>query len=343
MTNTFARRAVTGALALATMAASLTSLADEVTVYSARHYDEDRTLYDTFTERTGIDVRVLEANSDQLIQRIRREGAASPADVLITVDAGRLWRAQQDGVFQGIESEELTERLPEAMRHPDGLWFGFSQRMRVIFYNKDAFDPDALATYEDLADPRFNGQVCIRSSSNIYNQSLLASMIAVHGEDDAEAWAQGVVDNLARPPRGGDTDQIRGVAAGECEIGVANHYYYIRMLNSEDARDRELAERVGIIFPNQDDRGVHVNVGGAGVVDGAPNRDNAIRFLEFMASDEAQKLFAAGNHELPVVEGVSRDGIVDSWGPIKLDALNISELGNNNPAAVRMFDRVGWR
>lgn len=343
MTNTFARRAVTGALALATMAASLTSLADEVTVYSARHYDEDRTLYDTFTERTGIDVRVLEANSDQLIQRIRREGAASPADVLITVDAGRLWRAQQDGVFQGIESEELTERLPEAMRHPDGLWFGFSQRMRVIFYNKDAFDPDALATYEDLADPRFNGQVCIRSSSNIYNQSLLASMIAVHGEDDAEAWAQGVVDNLARPPRGGDTDQIRGVAAGECEVGVANHYYYIRMLNSEDARDRELAERVGIIFPNQDDRGVHVNVGGAGVVDGAPNRDNAIRFLEFMASDEAQKLFAAGNHELPVVEGVSRDGIVDSWGPIKLDALNISELGNNNPAAVRMFDRVGWR
>ncbi|MFV8836349.1 Fe(3+) ABC transporter substrate-binding protein [Aquisalimonas sp.] len=343
MTSASARHAVTAALAAATMAASLTAFADEVTVYSARHYDEDRTLYDAFTERTGIDVRVLEADSDQLIQRIRREGAASPADVLITVDAGRLWRAEQDGIFQAVESAELSERLPEAMRHPDGLWFGFSQRMRVVFYNKEAFDPDELETYEDLADPRFNGQLCIRSSSNIYNQSLLASMIAVHGEEDSEAWAQGVVDNLARPPRGGDTDQIRGVATGECEIGVANHYYYVRMLNSDDTRDRELAERVGIIFPNQGDRGVHVNVGGAGVVDGAPNRDNAIRFLEFLASDEAQELFAAGNHELPVVEGISGDDTVESWGPIERDALNISELGNNNPAAVRMFDRVGWR
>ncbi|SEP15576.1 Fe(3+) ABC transporter substrate-binding protein [Aquisalimonas asiatica] len=343
MTSPLLRRAVTGALAAAITVAPLTALAGEVTVYSARHYDEDRTLYDTFTERTGIEVRVLEADSDQLIQRIRREGAASPADVLITVDAGRLWRAEQEGVFQAVESEALTERLPEAMRHPEGLWFGFSQRMRVVFYNKDAFDPDELETYEDLADPRFNDQLCIRSSGNIYNQSLLAAMIAVHGEEDAEAWAQGVVDNLARPPRGGDTDQIRGVATGECEIGVANHYYYVRMVNSDDSRDRELAERVGIIFPNQNDRGVHVNVGGAGVVDGAPNRENAIRFLEYLASDEAQGLFAAGNHELPVVDGVSGDEVVESWGSIKRDALNISELGNNNPAAVRMFDRVGWR
>lgn len=343
MTSTLARCAAMGALAVATIAAPLTALADEVTVYSARHYDEDRKLYETFTEKTGIDVRVLEADSDQLIQRIRREGAASPADVLITVDAGRLWRAEQEGVFQGVDSEELSERLPEAMRHPEGLWFGFSQRMRVIFYNKEAFDPDDLATYEDLADPRFSDQVCIRSSSNIYNQSLLASMIAVHGEENAEDWAQGVVDNLARPPRGGDTDQIRGVATGECEIGVANHYYYVRMLNSDDTRDRELADRVGIIFPNQDDRGVHVNIGGAGVVKGAPNRDNAVRFLEFLASDEAQELFAAGNHELPVVEGVTGDDVVESWGPVKRDSLNISELGNNNPTAVRMFDRVGWR
>ncbi|WP_290647811.1 Fe(3+) ABC transporter substrate-binding protein [Aquisalimonas sp.] len=339
------RHALAGALCVALAATAFANpvLADEVTIYSARHYDEDRVLYDAFTEHTGIDVRVLEADSDQLMQRIRREGAASPADVLITVDAGRLWRAAQDGLLQRVQSDVLDERLPEAMRHPEGLWFGFSQRMRLIFYNPDAIDPNELTRYEDLAEPRFADRLCIRSSNNIYNQSLLASMIAVHGEEQAEAWAQGVVDNLARPPQGGDTDQIRGVGAGECEIGVANHYYYIRMLNSDDDHDRELAERVDILFPNQADRGVHVNIGGAGVVRGAPNTDNAVRFLEFLASDDAQEIFAAGNHEFPVVEGVSKDEVLESWGPIKQDSLNVSELGENNPAAVRIFDRVGWR
>ena len=319
------------------------ALAEEVNIYSARHYDSDQALYDAFTEKTGIDVNILEGDSDQLIERIRREGAASPADIMLTVDAGRLWRAEQAGVFQGIESDVLNERLPDAMRHPEGKWFGFSQRVRAIFYDPDDVDPANLKRYEDLADPRFEGDICIRSSNNIYNQSLLASMIAHHGMDDAEAWAQGVVDNMARDPEGGDTDQIRGVASGECDIAVANHYYYVRLLESDDASDREAAESVEILLPNQDGRGAHVNVGGAGVVADAPNRDNAIRFLEFLASDEAQRLFAAGNHEFPVVDGVEVDGTLATWGDFKRDALNIHALGEHNPEAIRIFDRVGWR
>lgn len=317
--------------------------ADEVNIYSARHYDSDQALFDAFTAETGIEVNVLEGDSDQLIQRIQREGAASPADVMITVDAGRLWRAEQEGIFQGIESEVLNERLPESMRHPEGLWFGFSQRVRAIFYDRESIDPSEIGSYENLADPRFEGEVCIRSSNNIYNQSLLASMIAHHGEEEAEAWAQGVVNNMARDPEGGDTDQIRGVASGECDIAVANHYYYVRLLNSDDEADREAASRVGIYFPNQDDRGAHVNVGGAGVVEGAPNRDNAIRLLEFLASDTAQELFAAGNYEFPVVDGVAKSDDLEAWGDFKKDDLNISVLGENNPEAIRIFDRVGWR
>ena len=330
-------------LAAATLAVSVAAAAQQVNVYSARHYDSDNELFDRFTEQTGISVRVLQGDSDQLIERIRREGAASPADILITVDAGRLWRAEESGVLQSVESDVLDERIPAYLRHPEGLWFGLSQRMRVIFYNKEAFDSSLISTYEDLADPQFEGQICIRSSTNVYNQSLLASMIDAHGVDGTTDWARGLVSNLARQPQGGDTDQIRGVAAGECEIGVANHYYYVRLAVSDDPADREVADRVGIIFPNQDDRGIHVNVGGAGVVAGAPNRDNAIRLLEYLASDEAQELFAKGNHEYPVVDGVPLDEVVAGWGEIRFDELNVGTLGRNNPDAVRIADRVGWR
>ncbi|RTQ98935.1 Fe(3+) ABC transporter substrate-binding protein [Halomonas nitroreducens] len=317
--------------------------ADEVNIYSARHYDSDQALYDAFTEETGIEVNILEGDSDQLIQRIKREGQASPADVMMTVDAGRLWRAEQEDIFAEVESEVLAERLPEAMRHPEGKWFGFSQRVRAIFYNPEAIGADEIASYEDLAAPRFEDEVCIRSSNNIYNQSLLASMIAHHGEAGAEEWAQGVVDNFARQPEGGDTDQILGVASGECDLAVANHYYYVRLLKSDNAGDREAAEKVQILFPNQDDRGAHVNIGGAGMVKGAPHPDNAVRFLEFLASDQAQEIFAAGNHEFPVVDGVEIDEVLASWGDFKTDDLNVSVLGENNPQAVRIFDRVGWR
>jgi len=317
--------------------------ADELNVYSARHYDSDEALYAAFTEQTGIEVNVLEGDSDQLIQRLKLEGEASPADVMITVDAGRLWRGEQEDIFASVESEVLNERLPEHLRHPEGKWFGFSERVRAIFIDPNDVDADEITRYEDLADPKFAGQVCIRSSNNIYNQSLMASLIAHHGEEAAEEWAAGVVDNFARDPEGGDTDQIRGVASGQCDIAVANHYYYVRLVNSDQQADREAADKVEIIFPNQDGRGAHVNVGGAGVVKGAPNAENAVRFLEFLASDEAQSLFAVDNYEFPVVDSVALEGVMAELDGYQSDELNISALGENNPEAVRIFDRVGWR
>lgn len=319
------------------------ALADEVNIYSARHYDSDEALYQAFTDETGIDVNVIEGGSSQLIERIKSEGVASPADVMLTVDAGNLWRAEQEGIFQSVDSDVLNERLPDNMRHPEGLWFGFSQRARVIYYNRENFDPSQMSTYEDLADPAFEGQVCIRSSNNIYNQSLLASLIEHHGEEGAQAWAEGVVNNMARDPQGGDTDQIRGVASGECDLAVGNHYYYVRLLHAEEEADREVARSVGVIFPNQDGRGTHVNIGGAGVVESAPNRDNAVRLLEFLSSDMAQEAFAEGNYEFPVVEGVKKNPVLESWGDFKTDDLNISILGENNPEAIRTFDRAEWR
>lgn len=332
------------AIAIALAGASGLAYADgSVNVYSARHYDSDQAMYDAFTEQTGIEVNVLQGDSDQLIQRIKREGEASPADIMMTVDAGRLWRAEEEGIFAPVDSEVLNERLPESMRHPEGDWFGFSQRVRAIFYNPETIEPEQVDSYEKLADPSLKGKICIRSSNNIYNQSLLASMVEHHGEEGAEEWAQGMVDNMARDPEGGDRDQIKGVASGECDVAVANHYYYVRLLTSDDADEREAAESVQILFPNQEDRGAHVNVGGAGLVKGAPNHDNAVAFLEFLASDEAQELFAVGNHEFPVVEGVAVDEVLGSWGEFKKDEVNVSVLGENNPEAVKIFDRVGWR
>ncbi|MDI5922649.1 Fe(3+) ABC transporter substrate-binding protein [Halomonas sp. LR5S13] len=331
------------ALVAGSAMASQAAAAEELNVYSARHYDSDEALYAAFTEQTGVEVNVLEGDSDQLIQRLKLEGEASPADVMITVDAGRLWRGEQEDIFASVDSEVLDERLPDYMRHPEGKWFGFSQRVRAIFIDPTEVNADEITSYEDLADPKFEGQVCIRSSNNIYNQSLLASLIAHHSEEEAEAWAKGVVDNFARDPEGGDTDQIRGVASGECNIALANHYYYVRLVNSDQEADREAAEKVEIVFPNQDGRGAHVNVGGAGMVKGAPNEENAVRFLEFLASDEAQALFATGNYEFPAVESAETDGVIASWADFKKDDLNVSVLGENNPEAIRIFDRVGWR
>jgi iron(III) transport system substrate-binding protein len=325
------------------LALPLAALAAEVNVYSARHYDADELLYQTFTERTGIRVRALQADSDQLIQRIRREGRASPADVLLTVDAGRLWRAEEAGVLAPVHSDVLQERIPKHLRHPEGLWYGFSTRARVIFYNPERVEPGSIRRYEDLADPRFRNQICVRSSSNVYNQSLIAALIEAHGSEGALEWARGLVANLARPPQGGDTDQIRGVAAGECDIALANHYYYVRLAESGNPADRTVAARVAVLFPNQDDRGAHVNVGGAGVVRGAPNPENARMFLEFLASDEAQQMLAAGNYEFPVVPGMALPPALSALGEFTADLLEVSTIGRNNAEAIRVADRAGWR
>ncbi len=335
-------------LASVTLAASVITPAvaqtGELNVYSARHYDVDRALYDAFTQETGVPVNLLESDSDALIERLRNEDRFSPADVFITVDVGRVWRAEERDLFQPVVSETLTEAIPANLRHPDGLWYGVSKRARVIIYNAEAGRPEGLDTYADLADPRFRGQICMRSSTNVYNQSMLASIIAHHGAEFAEDWANRVVANFARPPQGGDTTQIRAVAAGECQIALVNTYYIARLRGLSDPAERAVGQAVGIIFPNQgeDETGVHVNMSAAGVLKHAPNRDNAVRFMEFLTSEPAQRLLADRSNEYPAVLAFEAAAIVASLGTFREDTLNPRELGSNQAEAVRIFDRAGW-
>lgn len=333
---------IAGAAGLAILLVAPLAQAAELNIYSSRHYQTDERLYSDFTEQTGIEINRIDGNGDQLIERLKAEGQNTPADIFITVDAGRLWRADEGGLFQPTDSALLVERVPEHLRHPDGHWFGFSTRARLIFVNPDLVDPNLVKRYEDLADPRLKGLVCIRSSSNIYNLSLLASLIEANGEAAAKDWAEGVVANFARPPQGGDTDQLKGAASGECGIAVANSYYYIRMLKSDDPEIRAMAEKLVPIFPNQDDRGTHVNVSGAGVVKGAANSAEAVRFLEYLTSPAAQEYFANGNNEYPVVEGVEETTALASLGSFKIDPVSVEVYGKNQPTAQKIYDQVGW-
>jgi iron(III) transport system substrate-binding protein len=315
-----------------------------INIYSARHYQSDEALYQAFTDATGISVRRIEGTDDALIERMLQEGSASPADILFTVDAGRLWRAEQAGVFQAVESQVLTERIPAQLRHPEGKWFGFSSRARLIFYDAGRIEAGAITRYEDLADPRWVGEICARSGGHVYNLSLMASMIAYHGLDEAEAWARGVVANFARNPQGGDTDQIRAVAVGECGIAIANSYYFARMLSSDDPADHAAVSRLGWVFPNQEDRGTHINVSGAGIAVHAPNAPQARAFLEFLASPEAQTRFARGNNEYPVVPDAALENpALEQLGPYVADPLDAALYGVHQAEAQRALDRVGWK
>lgn len=316
--------------------------AEELNLYSSRHYQTDEALYDNFTKETGITINRIEGKGDALIKRIQSEGANSPADVFLTVDAGRIWRAEEAGFFAKTDSAVLNERIPANLRDPDGQWFGFSTRARVMYYNPDLVT-DPPKNYEDLADPKYKGLVCIRSSSNIYNLSLMGSLIEHHGEEAAEKWAKGVVANFARDPKGGDTDQIRAVAAGECGISVGNTYYFVRLLKSDKAKDKAVVEKVKMIWPNQDGRGVHVNVSAAGVLKNAPNKEAAVKFLEYLASDAAQGYLANGNNEYPVVAGILENPELQSLGQPKIDEINVSIYGDNQPKAQMVFDRAGWK
>ena len=314
-----------------------------VNVYSARHYDVDNDLFESFTEQTGIEVNVVEGKSDELIERIKTEGEASPADVFVTVDAGRLWRAEQAGIFQPVSSPVLEEKVPVSLRHPDGLWFGLTKRARVLIYNVDTVEPSELSTYEALAEPEWQGRVCVRSSSNIYNQSLLGSLVETIGLEETETWAKGLVDNFARDPDGGDINQIKAVSVGQCDVAIANHYYWARIAKSEAPQDQAVIAKTAVFFPNQDDRGTHVNISGFGLVAGAEHRESAIAFLEFLVSPEAQQVFANSNNEYPVVEGTSIDPIVAELGDFKVDEVNVSAYGRNNPEVIKLVDRVGWK
>ncbi len=317
--------------------------AGEVNLYSARHYDTDFALYDDFTAKTGIKVNLIEGGSDALIERIVNEGEYTPADLLITVDAGRLWRAQTREVFQPVQSDVLTTRIPAHLRQPDGLWFGLSKRARIIVTSKTAPPAFIPERYEDLADERLRGTICMRSSSNIYNLSLMAALVESLGEAAAEDWARGVVANFKRPPQGNDTSNVGDVASGQCGITLTNTYYLGRWLGSEDASAKRIVNGINVIFPNQgaDDRGTHVNISGAGVTRHAPNRANAIAFLEYLTSPSAQRIFAEGNNEYPVIGETT--GSIATLGTFTEDELNASVLGQNQGNAVRAFDRAGWR
>lgn len=317
--------------------------AEVVHVYSHRHYDADQQLFESFTEQTGIEVRVVTASADELIARLEREGPESPADVLITVDAGRLHRAKARGLLRTVESETLDENVPSHLRDPEGYWYGLTQRGRIIAYARDRVSPEDLSTYEALAEPEWEGRVLVRTSENIYNISLLASLIAANGAEAAEEWARGVVENMARDPQGNDTDQIRDVAAGVGDVALVNTYYVGRLLNADDAESRELAEGVGVFFPNQEGRGAHMNVSGAGVTAHAPNAGNAVRLLEFLTGEEAQQVFSQANFEYPVRPGVPWAPTLEEWGEFEVDDLNLARLGELNDEAVRTFDRAGWQ
>jgi iron(III) transport system substrate-binding protein len=333
------------ALALASLLAGPALAQDQVlNLYSSRHYQTDEALYAGFTKATGIKINRIEGGEDALLERIRNEGARSPADVLITVDAGRLWRAEQMGLFQPVKSATLESRIPANLREPSGLWYGFSTRARVIAYNKAKVKPGELRTYEDLADAKWKGRVCMRSSTNIYNLSLLGALIDHLGEAKAEAWAKGVHANLAQEPKGGDTDQLKNVAAGQCDVTISNQYYYARLLRSQKPDERQVGEKIGIVFPNQGSWGTHVNISGAGVLKNAPHREAAIRFLEYLASDEAQRYFADGNNEWPAVASVKIDNpVLKSLGEFKRDQINVAVLGRNQPASQKLYDRVAWK
>lgn len=311
-------------------------------VYSARKEDLIRPILDRFTEDTGIEVKLLTAKAGALLARLENEGENSPADLLVTVDAGNLHRARAAGVLQPLESETLEKHIPAHLRDPEGYWYGLSKRARVIFTSQERMADDEITTYEQLADQKFDDRICIRSSDNIYNQSLVASMIIAHGEAAAEEWAAGLVDNLARPPQGGDRDQLRAVAAGECDIAVANTYYYGRMQNGGED-ERKVTEAVRLVWPNQDGRGAHINISGAGMVAASHKHAAVKRLLEYLTTDEAQNWYAQVNNEHPVKPGVAPSPTLAAWGEFKADDVNLGRLGELNDEAVRLMDRAGWK
>ncbi len=319
------------------------SAAGEVNLYTNRHYDTDEEILQRFTEETGIEVNVLKGGSDQLIERMAREGDDSPADLLITADAGRLHRAKTRGLLQAVNTENLNSQVPENLRDEDNYWFGLTMRGRVIVYAKDRVEPEELSSYEDLISDKWQDEILVRSSENIYNQSLLASFISIYGEEWAENWAKGVVDNMARKPQGNDRAQATAVAAGEGDLAIMNTYYLGKMLNSDNSAEVEVAEQLGIHFPSQAKEGAHVNVSGIGLAKHAPNKENAVKLMEYLSSVDAQKYFASANYEYPTNPNVEASELLKSWGSFKSQEISLTELGIYNEKAVKIFNKVGWQ
>ena len=314
-----------------------------VNLYTDRHYDTDQELYDQFTEETGIQVNVVKAGSDELIERLATEGEDTEADIMITSDAGRLVRAQSRNLLQPITSKQVKENVPVQMREENSYWTALTMRARVIVYAKDRVSVDDLSTYETLIDPEWKGKVLVRSAGNIYNQSLLASLIELNGEPYAQKWAEGLVENMARTPEGNDRDQMKAVVAGVGDVAIVNTYYVGKMLNSSDSYEVEVAEQLGVFFPNQETTGTHINISGAGVTRYAKHRDAANQLLEYLTGERAQADYANANYEYPVNPKVSVSGLLESWGEFNPQELSLSVLGENNGRAVKIFNKANWQ
>ncbi|MDH5485548.1 MAG: Fe(3+) ABC transporter substrate-binding protein [Gammaproteobacteria bacterium] len=315
----------------------------EITLYSARKEALIQPLLTQFTQQTGISVNLLTAKADALLKRLSSEGMNSPADILLTTDAGRLYRAKAAGVTQAFDSSLLHSLIPASYRDPENHWYGLSLRFRPILYVKGKLDPAELSTYEALADSKWKHRICIRSSGNIYNQSLVASLIASNGTAATEQWAKSLVANLARPPKGGDRDQIKAAAAGQCDIAIANTYYLAGMLNSGQPDQVAAAKKMAVFWPNQAGRGAHVNISGAALTKASKNRANAIKLIEFLASDASQQWYAETNGEYPVRRDIPVSATLKNWGEFKTDDLNLSQLGTLNGEALMLMDRAGWK
>ncbi|MGE0743436.1 MAG: extracellular solute-binding protein [Hyphomonadaceae bacterium] len=314
-----------------------------VNVYSARHYDADRQLYAAFEAATGVAVRVLPANAEQLLERLRAEGEASEADLVVAADAGNLWRLKDAGLLQNVTTPALEQGVPAHLRDPDGAYWGFTKRARVIIYRNGAARPEELASYDNLADARFRGQIVARSSTNAYQLSTLAARIEQHGADNARAWAAAVRGNFARDPQGSDTDQIKAVAAGEAQATLCNHYYFFRLQQSEDPADRDVVSKVGLVFPDQAGAGTLINVSGAGVTAHAKRRDRAVQLLEYLVSDEAQTLLAPLNVEFPIRPSIPAAPGLVAMGAFKEAEVPLDAYGRHQAEAARIFEEVGWR
>lgn len=335
-------RTALSTLLLTALAGAVQAEDKVLNLYSARHYQTDEALYSNFTRITGITINRIEGKEEELLERIKNEGANSPADVFLTVDASRLAQAEQLGLFAPVKSKVLESRIPKHLRSDS--WFAFSKRARVIIYNKSQFAAADVQNYEDLATPRFKGKVCSRSGAHPYNISLMAALVAHNGEARTEEWAKGIVANFARAPKGGDTDQIKAVSAGECGVAVSNTYYLVRLLRSTKAEDKKVMDNIGIVWPNQKSYGTHVNISGGGMLKTAPHKEAAVKFMEYLVSDLAQEYFAEGNNEWPVLaNAVTRNEALDSLGKFKEDTLPVATLAKNATVAQKISDRSGYR
>ncbi|WNS74889.1 Fe(3+) ABC transporter substrate-binding protein [Bacillus sp. DTU_2020_1000418_1_SI_GHA_SEK_038] len=314
-----------------------------VNIYTARHYEADEAVYKNFTEETGIQVNVVKGEAEELIERLKREGESTQADLFITVDGGVLANAKNNDVLQPVQSDIINKNVPENLRDTDNNWIGMSTRARVIVYSKDRVSPDELSTYEALTEDKWNGKVLARSSTSLYNQSLLASFIELNGEEKAEQWAQGIVNNFARQPDGGDRDQAKAIAAGTGDVAIMNTYYVGLLVNSADPEEKKVGESIGVFFPNQETNGTHVNISGIGLTKHSKNPENATKLIEYMTGVEAQEYLSANNFEFPVNPEAKKPEILQTWGDFKMQELNFDTLGQHNHKAIEIFNKTGWK